>query len=155
MRSQNLSRESDNVVNSLIEGSLELEMTSITSAFNNHAEEFFKDINKVLPDDDDVAAAELTVATAKKANVTLFIKAWAKYTTPYANEIKKKDVSFFLAKDYSGDIAAVESKNDALMGTIERMRLRLGTLSLQNQAKVMDYVFNLTTLSMLYASQST
>ena len=132
-------------------------MTSVTSAFNNHADEFFADIKKVLPDDDDIAAAEVAVSAAKRANVTIFIKAWAKYTAPYAEQIKAKDVSFFLAKDYSGDVneAELAAKSGALMAAIERMRLRLGTLSSPNQAKVMDYVFNLTTLSMLYASQST
>lgn len=129
-------------------------MTSITSAFNNHTDEFFADIRKVLPDDDDIAAAEVAVSAAKRANVTIFIKAWGKYTAPYANQIKAKDVSFFLAKDYSGDVHDT-ARSDSLMATIERMRLRLGTLSEVNQAKVMDYVFNLTTLAMLYASQST
>ena len=129
-------------------------MTSVTSAFNNHADEFFADIKKVLPDDDDVAAAEVAVSAAKRANVTIFIKAWGKYTAPYASEIKAKDVSFFLAKDYSSDVDH-RAKSDALMATIERMLLRLGTLSAANQEKVMNYVFNLTTLAMLYASQST
>ena len=41
-------------------------MTTITSAFNNHADEFFADIKKVLPDDDDVVAAEVAVSAAKK-----------------------------------------------------------------------------------------
>jgi len=152
-----LSRESDNAVNSLIERCLALEMASVTSAFNNHTDEFFADIRKVLPDDDDIAAAEVAVSAAKRANVTIFIKAWGKYTVPYANQIKAKDISFFLAKDYSDDLhdAEIAVKSDALMATIERMRLRFGTLSEANQAKVMDYVFNLTTLAMLYASQST
>ena len=151
-----LSRES-NAVNSLIERCLPLEMTSITSAFNNHADEFFADIKQALPDDDDIVAAEVAVSAAKKANVTIFIKAWNKYTTPYAAQIKEKDVSFFLTKDYSSDVNGTElsAKGDVLMATIERMRIRLGTLSAENQTKVMDYVFNLTTLSMLYASQST
>ena len=144
-------------MNSLIERCLPLQMTTITSAFNNHADEFFADIKKVLPDDDDVAAAEVAVSAAKKANVTIFIKAWKKYTDPYAKQIREKDAAFFLAKDYSGDVknAELTVQSDALMAAIERMRLRLGTLSSENQAKVMDYVFNLTTLSMLYASQST
>ena len=128
-------------------------MTSIPSAFNNHAKEFFIDVKNVLPDDPDVLAAELAVETSKKANVTLFIKAWNKYTVPYVDKIKEKDISFFLEKDYTEEVT--KSKKAGLMEVIERMRQRLATLSKEHQIKIMEYVFNLTTLALLYATQTT
>jgi hypothetical protein len=128
-------------------------MTSISSAFNNHAKEFFTDVKNVLPNDPDVLAAELAVEAAKKANVTLFIKAWRKYTDPYAAKIKEKDISFFLEKDYTAEV--MQSKKPGLTDVIERMRQRLATLPDEHQVTIMEYVFNLTTLSLLYASQTT
>ena len=128
-------------------------MTSIPGAFNHHAKEFFNDVKNVLPDDPDVLAAELAVDTAKKANVTLFIKAWHKYTAPYVAKIKEKDISFFLEKDYTAEVE--RSKNAGLTEGIERMRQRLATLDEKHKVKIMEYVYNLTTLSLLYASQTT
>ena len=128
-------------------------MTSIPGAFNNHAKEFFTDVKNVLPNDPDVLAAELAVDTAKKANVTLFIKAWLKYTAPYVAKIKEKDISFFLEKDYTAEV--VRSKKAGLTDVIERMRQRLATLPDEHRVKIMEYVFNLTTLALVYASQTT
>jgi hypothetical protein len=122
-------------------------MTSAVTAFNATVGDFFADIKLVLPNDGDILAAEAAVGASKKVNVTLFLKAWRKYAEPYHSQIKSKDTSFFLAKDYSADVAKVGASS--LITAIERVRKRLATLEPAEKVTIMEYVFNLTMLASL------
>lgn len=124
-------------------------MATVCGAFNNHVDEFFEDVKRVAPDDKDIMAAETAVAAAKKANVTLFIKAWIRYTSPYSEQIYAKDTTFFLAKDYENDVNTGEDRG-ALLETIERVRRRVSSMGDDEKTKIMDYIYNLTVLSSMY-----
>jgi hypothetical protein len=124
-------------------------MATICGAFNNHVREFFDDIKRVAPDDRDIIAAETAVNAARRANATLFLKAWKKYTTPYQEQIENKDLTFFLSKDYSSDVDTEERKG-ALLDAIERIRRKVATMEETHQIAIMGYVHNLTKLAGLY-----
>lgn len=126
-------------------------MATVCGAFNNHVKEFFDDIKRVAGEDKDILAAEAAFYAAKKANATLFLKAWKRYTLPYKAEIEGKDTKFFLSKDYTSDLSTAENRQ-SLLEAIERVRRKVATMDVKHQEAIMGYVFNLTQLANLYQS---
>ena len=132
-------------------------MATICGAFNNQVKEFFEDIKRVAPDDRDIISAETAIDAAKKANATLFLKAWKNYTSTYREQIENKDIAFFLSKDYSSDVdtnvcGLQQSGNAALLDSIERIRRKVATMEERHQVAIMGYIYNLTKLATLYKS---
>ncbi len=123
--------------------------SNLTTVFNNHFEEFINDIQAVFPEDPDILTAKNAVITIRKANPKLLSKIWTTYVAiPYRGQIEAGDISFFLEKDYSTDVA----KNDnaeKIMESIDRLRGPIKQMSSENQEKTMKYIQNLTKLSLM------
>jgi hypothetical protein len=126
-------------------------MAAMQRAFNNHVDELVDDMLRGVPGDPDVLAAQAALAAARRMNVSALVRAWPKYTEPYRHQIENGDVAFFLTKDYTGDIPV----GSAAAEPINRLRAKAAQLTPGQQAKVMKYVQNLTTLAGLYARGTT
>jgi len=127
-------------------------MTSntIPGIFNNHFSDFLNDIQNVFPEDVDITKARTTVATVRKANPKLLIKFWRVYVAePYASQIEKGNIDFFITKDYSSDLSHSDNSRN-IMDIIDRLREPVKLMSAENQTKTMKYIQNLSKLSMGY-----
>jgi hypothetical protein len=122
-------------------------MSNILTAFNDHFFEFIKDIQAVFPNDPDILSAKNALTMIRKANPKMIVRIWKTFIADkYRNQIEANDISFFLEKDYSSDIA--ESNNsDKIMESINRLREPIRNMGPDNQEKVMKYIQNLTKLS--------
>lgn len=122
-------------------------MSNILTAFNDHFLEFINDIQAVFPNDPDILSAKNALTMIRKANPKMIVRIWKTFIAEkYRNQIEANDISFFLEKDYSSDIA--ESNNsDKIMESINRLREPIRNMGSDNQAKVMKYIQNLTKLS--------
>lgn len=122
-------------------------MSNILTAFNDHFLEFIKDIQAVFPNDPDILSAKNALTMIRKANPKMIVRIWKTFIADkYRNQIEANDISFFLEKDYSSDIA--ESNNsDKIMESINRLREPIRNMAPDNQEKVMKYIQNLTKLS--------
>ena len=122
-------------------------MSNILTAFNDHFLEFIKDIQAVFPNDPDILSAKNALTMIRKANPKMIVRIWKTFIADkYRNQIEANDISFFLEKDYSSDIA--ESNNsDKIMESINRLREPIRNMGPNNQEKVMKYILNLTKLS--------
>jgi hypothetical protein len=122
-------------------------MSNILTAFNDHFLEFIKDIQAVFPNDPDILSAKNALTMIRKANPKMIVRIWKTFIADkYRNQIEANDISFFLEKDYSSDIA--ESNNsDKIMESINRLREPIRNMGPDNQEKVMKYIQNLTKLS--------
>lgn len=122
-------------------------MSNILTAFNDHFLEFIKDIQAVFPNDPDILSAKNALTMIRKANPKMIVRIWKTFIADkYRNQIEANDISFFLEKDYSSDIA--ESNNsDKIMDSINRLREPIRNMGPDNQEKVMKYILNLTKLS--------
>ena len=122
---------------------------NMLTAFNDHFMEFLNDVQSVFPEDPDILTAKNAVITIRKANPKLLSKIWTTYVAvPYRGQIEAGDISFFLEKDYSADVA----KNDnaeKIMESIDRLRGPIKQMSSENQEKTMKYIQNLTKLSLM------
>jgi len=79
----------------------------------------------------------------------MIVKIWNTFIVgKYKNEIESGNIDFFINKDYSSDVSSA-SNSDKIMESINRLREPIKNMSVENQAKVMKYIQNLTKLSEL------
>jgi hypothetical protein len=122
---------------------------NILTAFNDHFIEFVNDVHCVFPNDADILATKNALTTIRKANPKMIVKIWNTFiVSKYKREIEEGNIEFFVNKDYSNDISA-SNNSDKIMECIDRLREPIKNMSLENQAKVMKYIQNLTKLSQL------
>lgn len=122
-------------------------MSNILTAFNDHFLEFIKDIQAVFPNDPDILSAKNALTMIRKANPKMIVRIWKTFIADkYRNQIEANDISFFLEKDYSSDIAT-SNNSDKIMESINRLREPIRNMGPDNQEKVMKYIQNLTKLS--------
>jgi hypothetical protein len=122
---------------------------NILSAFNDHVIEFVNDVHCVFPDDADILSTKNALTTIRKLNPKMIVKIWNSFiVSKYKSEIEAGNIEFFINKDYSQDVS-VTSNSDKIMESIDRLREPIKNMTLENQAKVMKYIQNLTKLSQL------
>jgi hypothetical protein len=122
------------------------------SGFNNHFTEFLEDVQHVFPDDPDVSAAKKSLLMLRKMNPKMIVTFWHESIVgKYKKEIEEGNVSFFITKDYSQDVAVSEN-SEKIMNAINRLRDQICSMNEENQKKSMIYIQNLTKLSTLYFS---
>lgn len=127
-------------------------MSTVLSAFNDHFMEFVDDIIRVVPEDTDVLAAKNSFLLIRKANPQLLLKSWNAFVVgKYKNEIDNGNIDFFVNKDYSQDLMNSPVQNSGkIIEAIERIRAPIRQMSVEDQAKTMKYIQNLTTISSMY-----
>lgn len=124
-------------------------MTSILSAFNDHFADFVNDIQSVFPQDADILTAKNALLAIRKANPKLLVRVWIKYVvTPYKTQIESGDINFFISKDYTTDLSRNDN-SEKIIEAIDRLRNPIKQMTVENQAKTMKYIQNLTKLSLL------
>ena len=124
-------------------------MSNILTAFNDHFIEFVNDVHCVFPDDADILATKNALTTIRKLNPKMIVKIWNSFiVSKYKSEIEAGNIEFFVNKDYSQDVS-VSTNSDKIMESIDRLREPIKNMSLENQAKVMKYIQNLTKLAKL------
>jgi hypothetical protein len=122
---------------------------NILTAFNDHFIEFVNDVHCVFPDDADILATKNALTAIRKANPKMIVKIWNAFiVSKYKSEIEAGNIEFFVNKDYSNDISATNN-SDKIMECIDRLRDPIKNMSVENQAKVMKYIQNLTKLAQL------
>lgn len=127
---------------------------SILTAFNNHFLEFLEDVHMIFPEDRNIKKAKTALEMMKKANPRLIISVWKEYITDiYKDRIERNDISFFLSKDYSQDIRNL-GDTSKILEMIEKLRDPIRNMGETNQQKTMEYIRNLTKLSILYYQQN-
>ena len=123
--------------------------TNLITTFNDHFVEFVTDIQNVFPEDHDILVAKNSLIAIRKANPKMIVKIWNNYIVGnYRTQIEQGDLSFFINKDYSSDLANSDNSNK-IMESINRLRGPIKMMSEENQQKTMKYIQNLTKLALL------
>lgn len=120
---------------------------AIQQAFNTQFGEFVEAITTVFPDDRDIKKSKALVETLQKANPKAVIKMWkTSVADPYHEQILSGDVEYFLNKDYSSDVKG----DQTILQAIDKFRSPIKSLDDKNKETAMQYIQNLTRLSMAY-----
>ena len=124
-------------------------MSNILTAFNDHFIEFVSDIQNVFPDDSDILTTKNMLVAIRRANPKMIVKIWNSFiVSKYKDEIEAGNIDFFINKDYSQDVSSA-SNSDKIMEAIDRLREPIKKMSLDDQAKTMKYIQNLTKLAQM------
>lgn len=123
--------------------------TSYIQAFNNHFFEFLDDVLMVFPNDNDILSAKNALKLIRKSNPKLIPTIWeqriaSKYRTP----IEQGNLSYFIDKNYEDELQG-EKNSARIMEAISRLREPIRQMSPENQRKVLQYIQNLTQLSLV------
>ena len=122
-------------------------MSNILTAFNDHFIEFLNDVQGVFPDNVDILTAKNALLTIKKANPKMIVKIWKTFIADkYREQIRAGDIEFFINKDYGADVSSTQN-SDKIMSSINHLREPIRNVGVENQAKSMKYIQNLTKLA--------
>ena len=122
----------------------------IMKAFNDHFVEFLDDIQRVFPDDADIATVKNSLIAMRKANPRLIIATFKKSVSgTYHDQIEKGDLEFFINKDYGDDLGEGGVSNSVLE-KIDLLREPVRNMDESDQKKAIKYIQNLTKLCDLY-----
>ena len=127
-----------------------MDKSEILKTFNNHITEFFDDVLKIFPEDNDIKVAKTSLIAMRKANPRLIINSWKEYIADkYTSEIEAGNVDFFLYKNYSDD---VKNEQDAsmILDKIDTLREPIKQMGEENLQKTIKYIQNLTKLCIMY-----
>jgi hypothetical protein len=124
--------------------------SNILTAFNDHFVEFVADVHRVFPDDKDILVAKNALLMIRKMNPKMIINLWNECVVgKYKGEIERGDISFFIDKDYSQDLAGSQN-SDSINKAIDRLRDPIKHMNPDEQGKAMKYIQNLTKLADIY-----
>jgi hypothetical protein len=128
-------------------------LQTILKAFNDQLGEFLEDIHSIFPEDKSILKSKNSLLALKKVNPKIIIQVWFNnITIPYKEQIDDGNISFFFEKDYSNDLDSFEGTEKIQEG-IDRLREPIKNMGTDNQDKCMQYIQNLTGLSVLYHKQ--
>jgi len=118
----------------------------LVKTFNTHLQEFIDDVISIFPKEVELLTSRTFINGVMKVKPKIIIDYWYKNVyLLYKSQIDKGDFDFFLRKDYNKDVAS----NDVLSG-IEKMRLKITSLSQDSKDKAVSYAKNLSKLSVMY-----
>lgn len=122
----------------------------IRRTFNDEFIKFVGQVHSIFPNDKDIKKAKTALEMLKSANPKLIIKIWKEYISDvYSEKITQGDISFFIYKDYSSDIADTNNSSK-IMESINRLRGPIRDMGEKNQKTAMQYIQNLTKLCNVY-----
>lgn len=126
---------------------------SILTAFNQHFEEFVTDVERVFPDDTDIATAHTALVALRKSNPRLILLTFRDWVAkPYRDQIEAGDIDFFIKKDYGNDLNdfGCGESSSVILSKIDTLRTPVSKMGDSDQKKVITYLQNLTKLCDLY-----
>ena len=122
----------------------------IQKAFNKHFIEFVDDIATYFSDRVEIQTTANALRMMRKTNPKLIISVWySSIVQVYDEQIESGDIDFFIAKEYSQDLAGLDGNDEVLKG-IDKIREPIQQMPIEDQEKAMKYVQNLTKLCKLY-----
>ena len=122
----------------------------ILNAFNDQIAELLNDVITIFPDNIDIKTAQNSLGLIRKANPKMTIKIWKTcIVDKYGDKFDSEDITFFIEKDYSGDLSSMDYSNK-IMEAVDRLREPIKMMDLSNQKKTMKYFSNLKKLCCLY-----
>ena len=112
--------------------------------------EFIQDIELVFPNDETIISAKNIIVSVKKINAKIPIYIWNKFViSPYREEIRQGNVSFFINKDYSEDVNGT-LYGKSILTAIDKFREPLRNMDGPNLKKSVKYIQNLADITDMY-----
>jgi len=129
-----------------------MDKTQVILAFNEHFIDFIKDIERVFPENVDVASTRKSlnrILTIMPKNI--IIKNFQEYfTSMYSKQIDAGDLQFFIEADYKTNKIFTDKDATTLFEKIDCLREPIKNMREEDKQKVVKYLQNLKKLTDLY-----
>ena len=87
----------------------------------------------------------------RKANPKMLVSIWYRYVcSKYEAEIENENLEYFLTKDYSEDLKMDQGAANKVLEGIDKIRVPMRDLDVENKGKCIQYLKNLNQLSKIY-----
>ena len=127
--------------------------SQVIEAFNAHFMEFVKDIEVVVPNDNDIISSRKTLNKTlilmPKMLIRMFQESFVRF---YRTQIESGDLAFFIDNDYKKTHGYKDSDDPWILEKIDCLRGPVRNMSDNDKDNVIKYLQNLTKLSDLYIS---
>jgi tellurite resistance-related uncharacterized protein len=123
------------------------------SDFNKSYFEFLKFIEKYLKEDKNFKSFYRKNQMMKETNPKFFIKTWNSRIGKYNEQIMRRDVSFFLNKDYGDDVSdtnTLGNANNTLLKYIDDFKQNYDSFSDDIKTEFINFIVDLTHRSHVY-----
>lgn len=124
----------------------------ILEAFNEQFVDFIKDIQAVFPDEENINRAKNYILGIVRLDKKMLILVWKHYVInkpEYAQAVEEGNIDFFIEKDYNEDLKHLKSAQK-VAAAIDDMRGKIKMMQRDDLDKTIQYIQNLTTLSINY-----
>lgn len=131
-----------------------MDKDKILTIFNKQFKEFVEDISRVFPENQDLLTLKLAISQILNITPKTVYKGYKKHLIDlYRKEIETGDITFFIDKDYKGDLNKLGTSNNIILDKIDSLRDPVRNMDPIEQAKVVKYMQNMMKLSDLYEAQ--
>ena len=122
--------------------------------FNKSYFEFLKFIEKYLKEDKNFKTFYRKNQMMKETNPKFFIKTWNSRIGKYNEQIMRRDVSFFLNKDYGNDVSDTgNAGNNTLLKYIDDFKQNYDSFSEETKTEFINFIVVLTHKSHVYFNE--
>lgn len=131
-----------------------MDKDALLTVFNKQFKEFVEDVSRVFPENQDLLTLKLAISQILNITPKTIYKGYKKHLINlYRKEIEEGDITFFIDKEYKGDLNNLGSSNNLILDKIDSLREPVRNMDPTEQAKVVKYMQNLMKLSDLYENQ--
>jgi hypothetical protein len=131
-----------------------MDKDKLLTIFNKQFKEFVEDISRVFPENQDLLTLKLAISQILNITPKMIYKGYKKHLIDlYRTEIEKGDITFFIDKDYKGDLNKLGASNNIILDKIDSLREPIRNMDPNEQAKVVKYMQNMMKLSDMYEAQ--
>ena len=122
-------------------------MTTLLTAFNTQLLNFIEQLIILCPEDNDFKVFKNGFLLLKKSNPRKVSVFFSKYIHDFRDQILSKDESFFLENNYESVTKDIESSQENILMTINKLKNYWGDLSKTNKDNIWKYLSNLIKLN--------
>jgi len=123
----------------------------ILKVFIIQLKQFFNEIIKMLPMEDDLKSLNTVIVTFCKYNPLKIMEIWNYYIAiPYLDMIVKGDFNYFENKNYKNDLKDLSENSEYVLQSYNKMRLSIAKLNKEDKLIAMNNIQILTKLSITY-----
>lgn len=122
-------------------------MTTILTAFNTQLATFIDELILLCPEDNDFKVFKNAFILLKRTNPRQISIFFTKYISDFKKKILEKDETFFLDNNYENVTQDIDSSQENILMTINKIKNYWKDLSETNKENIWKYLSNLIKLN--------
>ena len=128
-------------------------MTTLLTAFNTQLSTFIDELILLCPEDNDFKVFKNAFLLLKRSNPRQISVFFTRYICNFKKKILERDETFFLDNDYETVTKDIESTQENILMTINKLKNYWKDLSETNKDNIWKYLSNLIKLNDLLQKQ--